>query len=144
VNPGALITDIDHLEKIRIESCLFTALAEKGLVSSRAAGGNNNTVELLIFDGIFDFVYAGLGTGVEVFFHEYDVGQGFRILGQARAVQITSDVAAAVTDKDSNTDIFRQFHTSRSSPRRARRAQRKPVFLFISFLVMVGFQNYLF
>ena len=112
-------------------------------MSSRAAGGNDNTIELLILDGIFDLIDAGLGTGVEVLFYEYDIGQGLRILGQARAVQIASDVAAAVTDKDSDTNIFGQFHTSKFSPRRARRAQRKPVFLFVSFLVMVRFQSYL-
>jgi hypothetical protein len=97
-----------------------------------------------LFDGIHYLVDAGLRAGVEVLSHEYYMWQGLRILGQARAVQIASDVAAAVTDKDPNTDIFSQFHTSRSSPRRARRAQRKPVFLFISFLVMVRFQSYLF
>jgi hypothetical protein len=64
-----------------------------------------------LFDGIHYLVNAGLRTGVEVLSHEYYMWQGLRILGQARAVQIASDVAAAVTDKDPNTDIFRQFHT---------------------------------
>lgn len=112
-------------------------------MSSRAAGGNDNTIELLILDGIFDLIDAGLGTGVEVLFHEYDIGQGLRILSQARAVQIASDVAAAVTDKDSDTSIFGQFHTSVLSPRRTQKTQRKSVFLFVSFLVVVRLQSYL-
>jgi hypothetical protein len=63
-----------------------------------------------LFDGIHYLVDAGLRAGVEVLSHEYYMWQGLRILGQARAVQIASDVAAAVTDKDPNTDIFRRGH----------------------------------
>jgi hypothetical protein len=37
--------------------------------------------------------------------------QGLGILGERGTVQITGNVAAAVADKDSNTNIFSQFHT---------------------------------
>jgi hypothetical protein len=58
VDPRALVPDVDHLKKVRVESGLSTTLPKQGFMRPGATGRNHHTVELLLFDGIFDLVDA--------------------------------------------------------------------------------------
>jgi hypothetical protein len=52
--PGTLITNIGHLKKIGVHSCLGAGTLKKGLVRARRTGGNQHPIQFVIFDGLLN------------------------------------------------------------------------------------------
>jgi hypothetical protein len=106
MHPGALIPDIDHLEKIGVQARLFTGTSKKRFMGPRGAGGDHDAVKSLLLDSLFDLINAALGTGIEVPLYESDEGKVFRIFCEFFHIQISGDIGAAVADKYPDPDVL--------------------------------------
>ena len=50
MNPRALVTDVDHLEEVRVETDPRAGLTEHRLVRPRSARGHDKTVDAVLLD----------------------------------------------------------------------------------------------
>jgi len=112
VHPGTLIANVCHFEQVRIQARLGAGGPEQGLVCPGSAGRHHHPVQVPLPDGGLDLVDAALGTGIQVFLHVHDVGQGLGVERQGFHIQVARDVAAAIANEHSNTDFLSQFSTS--------------------------------
>ena len=102
VHPRALIADVDHFQQIGIQADGGTSLPEDGLVGSRGAGGNDDTVQLLLADELDQPILAAAGAGEQIRFGDDHVGQGRRVLRQLLHLEKAGDVDAAVANEDAD------------------------------------------
>jgi len=107
MNPGALVPDVRHLEKVGIQLRLGTGTLEKRLMRSRRAGGNHDPVQSLFFDGGLDFCDPGLGAGVEILLGKRNPRERGRIRGYRLAVEVAGDIGSAIADKYADPGLFR-------------------------------------
>ena len=100
VDPGALISDIGHLEEKLVQPRFPDRLPKHGLVGPRRAGGDDHTVQFVLCDGILDLFLGILGAGVEIFIHIDDILQRAGILLHRGNIHHPSDIDPAMADED--------------------------------------------
>jgi hypothetical protein len=68
MDPGALVTDVDHLKEVRVHSCLLTGTGKEWLMGAWRAGGDHHPVEAVFFYGLLNFNDTRFRTGIQVLF----------------------------------------------------------------------------
>ena len=59
MDPRTLVADVDHFKQERVESDLGTGRSEDRLVGARRAGGDDDTVEIVVADELHHRVLPG-------------------------------------------------------------------------------------
>jgi hypothetical protein len=73
VDPGALISNICHLEEVLIDPGLTTGFPEHRFVGSGRARSHNDTIQFMFYDRILNLPLGVLGTGIKVVLNMDDV-----------------------------------------------------------------------
>ena len=68
VDPGALVTDVGHLETERVQAAVGGGGTECGFVKTGSTGSDDDTGKVFFFDGVVDHVLTGGRTHVRVVF----------------------------------------------------------------------------
>jgi hypothetical protein len=100
-----LIPNIDHLEKIRIESGLLTGTSKKRFMGSGRTGRHHNPVEVLLLNPFLDFVDTSFGTRIKVSLHKRNIGKGLSIICQCFHVQVPGDIGSAMANEHADLDV---------------------------------------
>ena len=58
-----MVSDVGHFKEIRVEAAGLQGILEEWFVGRRGAGRNDNTIEPMFFDHLFDLVLGILRTG---------------------------------------------------------------------------------
>jgi hypothetical protein len=66
MNPTALLSDVSHLQKIRIKTSFDNAFAKGRFMHPGSTGGHNDTVKAAFADVFFDFSLPRIGASVFV------------------------------------------------------------------------------
>ena len=99
MDPGTLVADIDHLDQTGIQTRVFQGLLKKRFMGSGRTGGNDNPVQVVGDNGLFQRFHRILGTGVEgvgVIDHAFHISH--RIFHLVH-IHHRTDVDAAMADK---------------------------------------------
>ncbi len=104
--PGTLIPDIGHVEQIRIQAGLLQNGLEQGFVRPRRTGGDDHTVEVVLFYKVHHVLLRVDGAGVERILHMHHKRQGPDILAYIGDVHISADVDSAAADENAHSDRF--------------------------------------
>ena len=106
VHPRALFPDVDHLEQVLVEARFAQRLLEQRLVRPRRAGGDDDTVQALLPDGLLDRLLCVLGAGVERVLRVGDPAQRSGVRRDFLDVHNRGDVRAAVTDEHAGPHLL--------------------------------------
>ncbi|GAH46854.1 unnamed protein product, partial [marine sediment metagenome] len=97
MDPGTLVSDIDHFKEIRVHPRLPANRPEKRLVGTGRTGGNHNPIQVVLLDPLLDFFETRVCTSVKIPRGIHDVGQRRGIFSQSLYIQAARDIAAALT-----------------------------------------------
>ena len=106
VDPGALVTDVGHVEQVFVQASVPAGLPEERLVGPGCAGCDDDPVEVVLLDCGGDGLQAVLGACVLGLLGEDDVGQGLGVGCDGGDVDHGSDVDSAVADPYSDTGLL--------------------------------------
>ena len=106
VDPGILVADVGHFKQVLVQSAGLQSFHEHRFVGFGAAGGDHHPVELVFLDFFFDFLLGVLAAGEEVFIREGHVGQAFGVGLDARNIDDSADVDAAVADEHADARVL--------------------------------------
>jgi len=102
VDPGTLVPDVGHFEKILIEARITDKGAEDRLMGPSGARCHDDPVKRFFMDDVFDLLLGVLGTGEKVLIGEDDIGESFGVVLHIGDIDDTPDVDAAIADKDAD------------------------------------------
>ena len=109
VHPGALLTDVGHLEPERVQPSLLGGGPEGRLMQTRGTGCHNDTGQVVLLDGILDLLLAGGRAHVLVVVCKCDVRQGLGVFFYLRDVNRSGDIGSAVADKYADAGLLLLF-----------------------------------
>jgi len=98
MHPGALLSDVGHLQHVRIQACFDDGPAKGRLVQAWRAGGHYHAIKLELGNIFLDLFLADVGAGELQIAGYGNIGQ---LLGKALQVfhvQDAGDIQAAVTN----------------------------------------------
>ena len=104
VHPRALVTDVDELEKVAVESCFLARRLEKRSVGPWGAGSHHDPAEVVLGDGPPDLGQPSVRAGKQTVLGYNHIGERLGGLDQRRNVQVTSDIMSTVTDEYPNPE----------------------------------------
>ncbi len=106
VDPGALVTDVGHLEEERVQPGLLDGALEQGLVGPGGARSDHDTVQVVLLHGLLDRLLGIGGAGVLVLHRVRDVRQGLHVIHDRRAVHGPADVDTTVADEHADAGFL--------------------------------------
>ena len=106
MHPGTLVTNVGHIDQIRVEARSTQTGLEKWLVGKRCACCNHNPVGTSLADGFTDLGDIVLRAGVQGVLGMDDSGQGIGISGNGVNIEETGNVGATVADEDGSADLL--------------------------------------
>ena len=104
--PGALISNIRHLEKIWIEPGLPDCFSEQRFVSPRGTRSDDNSIKLVFLNYFLYPLLSILRTSEEISLSIDHVGQGLGKFSGIRDIYIPADIDSAVADEDPDSRLF--------------------------------------
>ena len=105
-DPGDMLPDVRHLEKIPVEARLLNGPPEGDLVHAGGAGSDHDAVEPLPRDRLLDLVLARLRAGVHVIGGIDDVRELARLFSDPGDVDRARDIVAAMADKYTDSHFY--------------------------------------
>jgi hypothetical protein len=109
MDPGAVLSDIDHFEKVGINTCLLARGPKDGLVRAGRTGSNHNAIQVMLFDGVLNSGCARFRTRKQIGLDCNNIGQRSGIFTQIFNIQNPSDIDTAMTNKDSYSKFSLHF-----------------------------------
>jgi hypothetical protein len=98
-----VLADVGHLAQVRVQPRGIGGLAEGLLVHARAAGGNDDAIELMLRDRLLEKVLPRVRAHVLVIAGEGDAGDLRRPLCDLLHIHGAGDVLAAVANKNADS-----------------------------------------
>ena len=113
MHPGAMLTDVGHLEEVLVNAAFAAGVAEKRLMGSGCACRNHHPVEAFFPDRICYFLGIVRGTGKNAFLRMNHIVQGRGVLDNRRHIHDPSDIRAAMAYENADFRLFTGFITFR-------------------------------
>jgi hypothetical protein len=106
MDPGTLIPDIGHFEKVFIQSGFTQTFLKKGLMGPGGTGSHNSPIKPLFPDDLLHRFLTVGGTGEEVVIGMGHSGQGAGIFRGCIYIHHPGNIDPAMTDKDPDLVFF--------------------------------------
>ncbi len=105
MDPGTLITDVDHLKEVPVEASIFQGFLKKRFMGPWGTGCDDHTVQLLILDGLFDLLLRILRAGIEIFRVVGHIFHTTCVLCYLWTINNRTDIDTTVADKNTDTHL---------------------------------------
>jgi hypothetical protein len=102
MNPGALVTNVGHFEKIRVQPDLSNSILKKGLMGSWGARCHHYPVQAMLLDNPLNLLLGILGTGIEVILYVNHLGKALGILRHIRDIHHATNVDPTMAYENAN------------------------------------------
>ncbi len=107
MHPGVLVADVRHFEQVCVQTRLSHGVLEQRFVGSWSARGDNDAICFEFLDLLRDEILGIRGTGKEIVFHKYNMGQGSGIFSQFLHIHHPGYVHAAGAHEDADPGVLR-------------------------------------